>query len=90
MIKNKKKKTSYLSDNKTFATFGNMKTYAYFNTRIGETKEGYEMYRDEIIKHYLFNRKERRLLCEKIYDKEVEHEKWCNSLQLNLFENEKN
>ena len=74
MKKTQKTKKSYLLDDKTFTTFGNMKTYAYFNTRIGDTKIGYEMYQDEIIKEYIFKKQERRLICEKIYDRDEELE----------------
>lgn len=87
MEKIKKIKKSYLSDNKTFTTFRNMKTYAYFNTGVGNTKTGYEMYQDEIIKEYVFKRQERRLLCEKIYDRDKELKKEFEKRQLKLFTN---
>ena len=87
MKKTQKIKKKYLLDDKTFTTFGNMKTYAYFNTGINNTKTGYEMYQDEIIKEYIFKKQERRLLCEKIYDKNEEYKKWIESIQLNLFNN---
>ena len=85
MKKTQKIKKSYLSDNKTFTTFKNMKTYVYFNTRVGDTKSGYEMYQDEIIKEYIFKKQERRLLCEKIYDSEEESKKEFEKRQLKLF-----
>lgn len=85
MKKNQKIKKSYLSDNKTFTTFKNMKTYAYFNTETGNTKTGYEMYQDEIIKEYIFKRQERRLICEKIYDRDEELKKEFEKKQLKLF-----
>lgn len=88
MKKIQKIKKSYLSDNKEFTTFGNMKTYAYFNTRVGNTKTGYEMYQDEIIKEYIFKRQERRLLCEKIYDRDEELKKEFEKRQLKLFTDE--
>ena len=53
MIKKRLKRTKYLSDNKTFTTFKEMKTYAYFNTETGGTKEGYELADDEIIENIL-------------------------------------
>lgn len=87
MKKNQKTKKSYLSDNKIFTTFKNMKDYAYFNTGIGNTKTGYEMYQDEIIKEYIFKKQERRLLCEKIYDRDEELKKEFEKRQLNLFTN---
>lgn len=85
MKKIQKIKKSYLSDDKTFTTFRDMKTYAYFNTGIGNTKTGYEMYQDEIIKEYVFKRQERRLICEKIYDRDEELKKEFKKHQLKLF-----
>lgn len=85
MKKNQKTKKSYLSDDKTFTTFGDMKTYTYFNTGIGNTKTGYEMYQDEIIKEYIFKKQERRLICEKIYDRDEELKKEFKKRQLKLF-----
>ena len=85
MKKIQKIKKSYLSDNKVFTTFKNMKTYAYFNIGIGNTKTGYEIYQDEIIKEYIFKRQERRLLCEKIYDRDEELKKEFEKRQLKLF-----
>lgn len=87
MKKIQKIKKSYLLDNKKFTTFGNMKTYAYFNTGIDNTKTGYEMYQDEIIKEYTFKKQERRLLCEKIYDRDKELKKELEKRQLKLFTN---
>lgn len=85
MKKNQKIKKSYLSDNKKFTTFKNMKTYAYFNTGVGNTKTGYEMYQDEITKEYIFKKQERRLICEKIYDRDKELKKELEKRQLKLF-----
>lgn len=85
MKKLKKITKSYLSDNKTFTTFRDMKTYAYFNTGVGNTKTGYEMYQDEIIKEYIFKKQERRLICEKIYDRDEELKKEYEKRQLKLF-----
>ena len=87
MIKKRFKRTSYLSDNKKFTTFKTMKTYAYFNTGVGDTKEGYELADDEIIRTYVFKKKERRILCIKTYDKEKESINEFKKRQLNLFEN---
>lgn len=81
----RKMKKSYLLDNKKFNTFGNMKTYAYFNTGIGNTKTGYAMYQDEIIIEYKLKKQERRLICEKIYDRDEELKKEFKKRQLNLF-----
>lgn len=85
MKKIQKKKKNYLSDNKEFTTFKNMKTYVYFNTGVNNTKTGYEMCQDEIIKEYIFKRQERRLLCEKIYDRDEKLKKEFEKHQLKLF-----
>ena len=86
MKKNQKIRKSYLSDNKTFTTFKSMKTYAYFNTGVGNTKTGYEIYQDEIIKEYIFKKQERRLLCEKLYDRDEKLKKEFEKCQLKLFQ----
>ena len=64
-----------------------MKTYAYFNTGVGGTKEGYVLADDEIIRIYVFKKQERRILCIKTYDKEIELINELKKKQLNLFEN---
>ena len=43
------------------------------------------VYRDEIQKHYIFIKKERRLLCNIVYNKEKVYKEWCEHLQLKLF-----
>ena len=51
-------------------------------------KIGYELDDDVITKKYIFTKQERRLICEKTYDKDVEEfEKWKNK-QLKLFKHE--
>ena len=85
MIKKKFKRTSYLSNNEIFTTFKEMKTYAYFNTGVGGTKEGYELADDEIIRTYVFKKQERRLLCIKTYDAIEEYKKQIGKKQLKLF-----
>ena len=85
MIKKRKKRSIYSIDQKSFNTFENMKTYAYFNTGVGNTKTGYEIYQDEIIKEYVFKRQERRLICEKIYDRDEKLKKEFEKRQLKLF-----
>lgn len=85
MKKYQKIKKSYLSNNKVFTTFKNMKTYVYFNTEVGNTNTGYEMCQDEIIKEYIFKKQERRLICEKIYDRNEELKKEFEKRQLKLF-----
>ena len=64
-----------------------MKAFVWYNSHTDEKTEGFEIIDDEIQKHYVFTKKERRLLCEKIYDKNEEYKKWIESIQLNLFNN---
>ena len=64
-----------------------MKSYIWYNSHINEEKQGFEMIDDEIKKHYIFIKKERRLLCNTIYNKEKVYKEWCEKLQLKLFEN---
>lgn len=61
---------NYILNNQKFNKLTSMKIFAYSHMRIGETKTGYEIRDDEIYKKYWFNKQERRLLCEKVYDKE--------------------
>lgn len=87
MIKKKKKKTVYSTGQKNFNTFKAMKEFVWYNSHTDEETQGFELINDVIEKHYVFIKKERRLLCIKIYDKEKEYKEWCNHLQLKLFEN---
>ena len=45
----------------------------------------YELDEDVITKKYIFTKQERRLICEKIYDKDEEDLKEWNYKQLKLF-----
>lgn len=85
MMKKMKTTKNYIMNNRKFNKLTSMKTFAYYNMRIGETKIGYEMQDDEIYKEYWFNKQERRLLCEKIYDKEEKLKKELEKHQLKLF-----
>lgn len=87
MIKNNKKKAIYSIGEKNFNTFKAMKTYAWYNSHTDEEIQGFEMIDDEIQKHYIFIKKERRLLCNIVYNKEKVYKEWCDHLQLKLFEN---
>lgn len=87
MIKKKKKRPIYNIGRTTFNTFKEMKAFVWYNSHTDEKTEGLELINDEIQKIYIFTKKERRLLCEKIYDKEEEYKKWCEHLQLKLFTN---
>ena len=88
MIKKKKKKVTYSIGQKNFNTFKEMKTFIWYNSHTNEEIQGFEMINDEIQKHYIFIKKERRLLCNIIYDKQKVYKEWCEYLQLKLFENE--
>lgn len=86
MIKKNKRKTKYIFGNNNFDTFKAMKTFAYFNIKVGENDTGFEVYNDEIISIYDFTKQERRLLCRKSYDALEEFKKEMDKRQLKLFE----
>lgn len=87
-MKKPKKIRKYEADGRIFATFKKLKNYVYFNTSTKMKKICYELDEDVITKKYIFTKQERRLICEKIYDKDVEEiEKW-EKKQLKLFEHE--
>lgn len=88
MIKKRKKRAIYSNGEKNFNTFKEMKSFIWYNSHTDEEIQGFEMINDEIQKHYIFIKKERRLLCNIIYNKEKVYKEWCNHLQLKLFENE--
>lgn len=87
MIKKKKKRPIYSIDQKTFNTFKEMKSYIWYNSHTDEETQGFKLINDVVQKHYIFIKKERRLLCSKIYDIEKEYKEQCEHLQLKLFEN---
>lgn len=87
MIKKNKRKTRYVFRNNNFDTFKAMKTFAYFNIRVGEKDTGFEVYNDEIINTYDFTKQERRMLCRKSYNALEELKKETEKRQLKLFEN---
>ena len=88
MIKKNKKRPKYSIDQKTFNTFKEMKSYIWYNSHTDEEIQGFETINDEIQKHYIFIKKERRLLCNIIYDKEKVYKEWLDHLQLKLFKDE--
>ena len=84
-MKKPKKIKTYIGDGSIFNTFQKLKTYMYFHTCLEQKKIGYELDEDVITKRYIFTKKERGLICEKIYDKDEEElEKW-EKKQLKLF-----
>lgn len=87
MIKKRKNRAVYSTTEKNFNTFKAMKEFIWYNSHTDEEIEGFEIINDEIQKHYIFVKKERRLLCNIIYDKEKVYKDWCDHLQLKLFKN---
>lgn len=84
-MKKPKKIRKYEADGYIFNTFQELKNYVYFNTSIKMKKICYELDEDVITKKYIFTKQERRLLCEKTYDKDLEDLKKWNQKQLKLF-----
>ena len=87
MKKKTKKGPIYSIGQKSFNTFKAMKAFVWYNCHTIEEIQGFEMIDDEIQKHYIFIKKERRLLCNVVYNKEKVYKEWCEHLQLKLFEN---
>ena len=81
-MKKPKKKTIWVVKNKIFTTFKAFKTYAWYNMIPGECTNGFEIFEDTVIKEYNLNREERRLICEKTYDKNIEDLKKWNQKQV--------
>nr|DAM96149.1 MAG TPA: hypothetical protein [Microviridae sp.] len=88
MIKKRKKRSIYNINQKNFNTFKEMKEFVWHNSHTDEETEGFEIIDDEIQKHYIFIKEERRLLCYIIYDKEKAHKDWLEHLQLKIFKDE--
>lgn len=84
-MKKPKRKTKWMILNKEFSTFKAFKTFAWYNMIPGECTKGFEIFEDTVIKEYNLNRKERRLIIEKIYDEQEEKIKKINNQQLELF-----
>lgn len=89
-MKKPKKIRKYEADGYTFNTFKELKKYVYFNTSVKMKKICYELDEDVITKKYIFTKQERRLICEKTYDKDLEELKKWKEKQLKLFEHENN
>ena len=84
-MKKPKKTRKYETGGRIFDTFKALKDYVYFNTSIKMKKICYELDEDVITKKYIFTKQERRLICEKTFDKDVEDLKNWNQKQLKLF-----
>ena len=70
MKKKAKTRPIYSIGEKKFNTFKAMKSFVWYNSHTDEEIQGFETINDEIQKHYIFIKKERRLLCDIIYNKE--------------------
>lgn len=80
-----KKIVHYRYGEQKFNTFRELKWYMYLNMQKNTIENAYQMWNEEILKEYKFNKLERRLLCEIVYDYEkIELEKW-NNRQTKLF-----
>ena len=84
-MKKPKRIRKYEAEGHIFNTFQELKNYVYFNTSIKMKKICYELDEDVITKKYVFTKQERRLICEKTYDKDNEDLKKWNQKQLKLF-----
>ena len=80
-MKKPKRIRKYETDGYIFDTFKELKKYVYFNTSIKMKKICYELDGDVITKKYIFTKQERRLICEKKYDKDIEDLKKWNHKQ---------
>ncbi len=87
MTKKRNKRSIYSTGQKIFNTFREMESFIWYNSHTNEETQGFEIINDVIEKHYIFIKKERRLFCIKIYDKEKEYKEQCEHLQLKLFKN---
>lgn len=88
MIKKRKKRAIYSIDQKNFNTFKEMKEFIWHNSHKDEEIEGFEIIDDEIQKHYIFIKEERKLICYVIYNKEKAYKDWLEHLQLKIFKDE--
>ena len=84
-MKKPKKIRKYETDGYIFNTFQELKNYVYFNTSIKMKKICYELDEDVITKKYVFTKQERRLICEKTFDKDEQERKIWRQRQLKLF-----
>ena len=57
----------------------------YFHTHLNQKKIGYELDKDVITKKYIFTKQERRLICEKTFDKDEQDAEIWKQKQLKLF-----
>lgn len=84
-MKKPKKIRIYEADGYIFNTFQELKNYVYFNTSIKMKKICYELDEDVITKKYTFTKQERRLICEKTFDKDEQDIEIWKQKQLKLW-----
>lgn len=84
-MKKPKKIRKYEANGCIFNTFQELKNYVYFNTSIKMKKICYELDEDVITKKYVFTKQERRLICEKTFDKDKQDAKIWKQKQLKLW-----
>lgn len=89
-MKKPKKNRKYEADGYLFDTFKQLKNYIWYKIPKNTTKICYELEDDVITKKYIFTKQERRLICEKTYDKDLEEVKKWKEKQLELFKHENN
>ena len=84
-MKTSKKIRKYEADGFLFDTFKQLKEYVWYFIPKNTTKICYELEEDVITKKYIFTKHERRLICEKTFDKEEQDEKIWRQKQLKLW-----
>lgn len=84
-MKKPKKIRKYEADGYLFDTFKQLKSYIWYKTPKDTTKICYELEEDVITKRYIFTKKERRLICEKTFDKDEQDAEIWRQKQLKLF-----
>lgn len=69
----------YIFRDTEYKNFKEMKRAAYFKMSKNQKETGYYIVEDEIRIEYEFNKKERRIICTKMYDyEEIEKMNWEN------------
>lgn len=81
----KNKKGKFVFRDKEFKDFKSMKTDAYFKMSIETKESGYFIVDDEVWIEYEFDKKERRIVCKKVYDYDEKARMDWNSKQLKIW-----
>lgn len=79
------KNAIYIFRGRTYKSFKEMKTVAYFEMKADEEECGYMMIGDEVWIEYKMNKAERRIICRKVYDYEEKAMMDWNSRQLKIW-----